>query len=95
MIHYTLEDKTFSLSYSELKEQYTRICEMGNKEFIGNLLTVLHTACMICFLKELPTYNILSDVGIIHQIVHLMEDKNDIEFLEDTRAKFKQQLELV
>ena len=94
-IHYNLEDRKFSMSYTELREEYMRVIDMTDKEFMDNLPKILHVACIICFFKEIPTYECLSDVGIIHEIAHIMEDNNPVHSLKHIRNKFKDQLELV
>lgn len=93
MIEYILQNRTFVFSYKELKESYLNVCQMTDAEFIDNLPTAIHLACAICFFKEIPTYVCLSDVGIIHELSHLLHIKNEPSIdISDIRAKFKDTL---
>jgi len=92
---YLVEGTKYSLSYSELKEQYLIHCNMTDEEFLFNLPSALHTACIICFFKEIPTYVCLSDKGIVHELVHLLHLRKDtIPELPTIRELFKNQLKL-
>lgn len=75
---------------------------MSNPEFIQNAIGALHFACVVCWLKETGSA-VLADNGIIHELVHLVEDsKKDREpdakpFAPDIarlRMDFNQVLEL-
>ncbi len=92
-IEYIVEDTKFSLSYKELKEHYTIFCEMSDQDFINNLPDAIHLACMICFLKEIPTYVCLSDKGVIHELAHLLKD-NSVSALNEIRKSFREVLRL-
>ncbi len=94
-IEYLVEGVKYSLSYSELKDEYTRHCEMSDEVFMANIQSAAHTACMICYLKEIPTYVCLYDEGIIRQLIHLMHiPKDTLPDLKEIRKLFKQQLKL-
>lgn len=93
-IEYFSGDKKFSLSYSELKENYTLYCKMSDVDFLLNLPDIIHTACIICFLKEIPTYVCLSDTGIIHELVHLLKENGTTTSIKDIRDLFKETLKL-
>lgn len=93
-IEYLSEGSKFSLSYSDLKESYSNMCEMSNSEFLKNLPDVLHLACFICFLKEIPTYVCLTDKGIIHELVHLLKQDGTTTSLVEIRELFRTTLEL-
>lgn len=90
----------YSISYNELRENYIRICQMDDKEFVEKLPEVAHLACVIAWFKEIPSYICLCDEGIIHQIIHLIhlgygKEKwaNKIE-LKKIRNQFKKELKL-
>lgn len=94
-MEYLVEGKKYNLSYSELKDNYNVICLMGDSEFMNSLPEILHLACVICYLKEIPTYVCLSDEGIIHQLVHLLHIPDDpIIDLVEIRKLFENQLKL-
>lgn len=79
----------------ELKDHYTTFCEMSDEEFKTKLSSAAHLACIICFLKEIPTSSCLSDEGIVHQLIHLMDTNDPIINLQQIRELFKKDLELV
>lgn len=64
-------------------------CDMSDADFLKNLADALHLACVICFLKEIPTYVCLSDKGIIHELVHLLKENGTTTEIEEIRDLFK------
>ena len=94
-MEYLVNNTKYSFSYKELKQTHLRFCDMDDAEFRDNLPDALHLACVICFLKETPTYICLSDEGIIHQLTHLVAGNEgpSVKF-KPIRELFKQQLEL-
>ncbi len=90
---YTLDNKKFELNYQKLKEQYSYFCGLSNSQFLMEIKEALHLSVIICFLKETPNGNCLSDTGIIHELVHLLTP-DPINDLEEIRAKFKTDLKL-
>lgn len=94
-MEYLDDGKKYRLSYQELREEYIRHLEMTDEEFMQNLPSALHLACIICFLKETPTYLTLNDTGIVHQLVHLLHfGDTPLDPLNEIRALFKLQLNL-
>lgn len=94
-MEYTLEGRTFSVSYQGLREQYLIHCNMTDEEFIKNLPSALHLATVICYFKETPAYICLCDIGIIHELVHLLHIPEDTQNrLRDIRKDFEFQLKL-
>lgn len=87
---YLVDGKQYSLSYSELKDHYITFKDMSDEEFLDNIPDILHFACIVCFLKEVPTYICLSDKGIIHELTHLLcegtreETLNEIQEVRET-----------
>lgn len=75
----------YILSYSSLREDYLRYTMMSDDEFTENLLNVLHFVCVTCWLKEKSAQWLLSDTGLIHEIVHLMLAQDDPEFTTNTK----------
>ena len=95
MIEYVLDGKSFSLSYQSLREDYYRFCNMTDEEFMNNLPSAAHLACIICFLKEAPSYVVLSDTGIIHELIHLMHiPEGNTTTLREIRKLFELWLKL-
>jgi hypothetical protein len=93
-IEYLSEGTKFSLSYKELREHYLNFCDISDSDFLKNLPEALHLACIICFLKEVPTYVCLTDKGIIHELVHLLKDNGTTTSLQEIRELFKVTLRL-
>lgn len=62
----------FSFNYLALKEDYNRFKAYSDEEFLENLPEILHFTVFICRLKEIPSYNCLGDLGIVHELVHLL-----------------------
>ena len=91
-IEYLSEGMKFSLSYQELREHYLNFCDMSDSDFLRNLPDALHLACVICFLKETPTYVCLTDKGIIHELVHLLKENGTTTSLKEIRDLFKMTL---
>ena len=95
LMEYVLDDKKFSYSYKQLKEQYLKFKEMSEEEFFSDIPRLLHFACFVGWIKELGNECLISDVGIIHELVHLLE--KDVEMVstkEELRGKFLTLLEL-
>ena len=95
MIEYNVGDTKYLLHYQELKDHYIKHLEMSDEEFMKNIPSALHLACIICFLKEIPTYACLSDKGIIHELTHLLQfGETELINLKEIRKVFKKQLKL-
>lgn len=95
MIEYVLNGHSYNMSYQQLREDYHRFCDMKDEEFLQNIPAAAHLACVICFLKEIPTYVALSDIGIVHELIHMIHipDGNTTS-LYDIRKLFEQTLRL-
>ncbi len=73
-------EKTFSLSYKELKEKYLYFDSLDEHSFFENMPQILHLICIIAFLKEIPSYLLLGDEFLIHEIVHCMDNTTDKKY---------------
>ena len=90
---YCVEEGIYSFSYQEIKEHYNKYCNMSDKEFMDDLSGALHLASFICWLKEIPSYNCLSDRGIIHQLIHLLHIPDEpLIDIKEIRKQFKKDL---
>lgn len=69
---YLVDGLKYSFSYKELKSKYNEIVLMSDSDFIDNISEVLHFACFVSYFKELPNIQTISDVGIIHELIHLL-----------------------
>ena len=90
MIEYIVDEEKYRLNYSELREEYVRHVKMSNKKFMKNLPSALHLTCVIHYLKETPSYLILKDTGLLHELIHLLHH-GETEFtnLKKIRKLFK------
>jgi hypothetical protein len=93
-MEYRIDDKHYVLSYCELKEEYLRFVNMKDEEFLQSVPAAAHLACIICWLKE-EGYWSISDVGIIHELIHLMHiPEGNTATLRDIRNLFERSLKL-
>lgn len=95
-MEYIVEGTTFDWSYNELRQNYYHFIELSDDAFLADLPAVLHFACFVCFIKEIPSYVCLSDKGIIHELIHILQSGVDgsVSRLPDIRKLFEQQLKL-
>jgi hypothetical protein len=94
-MEYVLDNRRYILSYQELKEEYDKFSGMSDEEFTQNLPAAAHLACVICFLKEVPTYICLSDIGIVHELIHLIHiPEGNTTSLKEIRKQFELWLKL-
>lgn len=97
MVDYRVDKSHYSFSYQELREDYLRFKAMTDAAFVANLVKILHFACFVCFLKDIPTEAILSDKGVIHEFVHILNQETQIDALNnlaEIREKFNKICEL-
>lgn len=92
---YLLDGKKFILSYQELREKHIELCGLSDTAFLSRLPEAIHLACFISYIKELEPEITISDVGIIHELAHLMHIPDDtIQGLKEIRKQFKNVLKL-
>lgn len=68
----------YSVSWRNLRETYIKFVDMPIDEFANNLPQITHFACIVMWMKERGQYAI-SDEGIVHELIHLMDDTYDCE----------------
>ena|ERR1043165_289384 len=67
----------YGFSYQWLKEDYRRFALMSDEDFLANIVDIVHFAVYVCYVKELQTQWVLSDTGVVHELVHLLvEERN-------------------
>lgn len=89
------DKKEFNLSYKNLKSEYIRFKDMSNEEFLSNINKAIHLATVISWFKELPNDMTISDIGIIHELIHLLDMPNEpIIDISCIRYKFNNYLKL-
>lgn len=95
-MHYLINGHQYSVSYPDLRNHYARFCEMTDQEFMDNLPAALHLACIVCWFKGVNIDKSLSDEGVVHQLVHLLNINHDqVVQLGEIRENFKEVLRLV
>lgn len=95
-MHYKQGDVTYSFSYRETRNLYRDFVEMTDDEFFGDQLPhAMHLACFIAFVKEIPTDDMLSDRGLLHEMIHHQVFKLRPAEKAKVRKLFKTLLELV
>lgn len=94
-MEYLVENTKYSYSYSDLRERYVEICNFSDKEFTDNLVKILHFTVFVCYLKELKTEHVLSDKGVIHEMVHYLEMGETTELsIKQLRELFEESIRL-
>lgn len=92
---YLVGDKRFYFSYKELKERYLEYVDYTDEMFLVNIKEILHFVVFVSYLKEIDSKALLSDDGLIHELVHLLNDVETVENLKDIRYNFKDLMRLV
>lgn len=92
MLFYEVDGSRYALSYSSLREDYLNYRLMTDEDFMANLVKILHFAVFVCFVKEAPSYVVLSDKGVIHELVHLLEFRDQ---LDDPQESFEVRLDRI
>lgn len=95
-MEYLVEGKKYNLSYSDLREKYNLFSSLSLAEFLERLPEVLHLTCIISYLKEVPSYHTLSDTGLIHELVHLLDIKNEpLIDAQKIKEQFEKEMKLI
>jgi hypothetical protein len=90
---YSVGDRKFIYDHASLRYAFDLYEKFTNEEFLENAVDILHFAVYVCWLKEIPSDECLADDGIIHELVHLIQE-NTIKHsnLENIRKKFNKTL---
>ena len=67
-----LEDKKYCMKYQDLKEKFLSFEAMSDEDFKKNFNEALHLVCVVSYIKDTPSYILLSNVGLIHEMVHYL-----------------------
>jgi hypothetical protein len=78
---YRLQDRhgmchTYSISSIELREAYQRFLTMTDEEFLQEVPNVLHYVSIVSWIREVELDELVSDLGLIHRLVHLLAGTN-------------------
>ena len=70
--NYSIGKNKYSIEIKKLKEYYLEYIELSDSEFMERLPEITHLACILSYLDRLGTMHVLSDEGLVHQLIHLM-----------------------
>lgn len=93
-MEYLVDNKKFSFSYKETKELYLEFKEMSDEVFFSDIPKLLHFVCFVGWFKELGMESLISDVGIIHELVHILDGTETVLTKKEIRNNFNKLLEL-
>lgn len=86
---YKVDNKEYNYNASILRIHYKELKDMNDDEFIENIFKALHFACFMSFVKKINHIEILSDHGVIHELVHLGNSSTrDFTDIQEVRNKF-------
>lgn len=98
---YLVDDIKYHFSYPELETFYLQFKDLSDEEFLNSLTKIIHFCCFVSYLKELPNECTISDLGLIHELIHLklcIEDsfmpESKIELLKKVRHQFNYLMQL-
>jgi len=95
-MEYLINGNKYNLSYVELRDKYNEICSLSLQSFLARLPEVLHLACVISFLKEIPNEHIVGDEGLIHELVHLLHIPDEpLVCAEKIKEQFETEMKLI
>lgn len=90
---YKIGDKLYAFNKKDVRLTYYDFLSMEDDEFLENIVSALHFAVYVCWIKDIPTDDCLSDEGIIHELVHLLkENTKKYTDLVKVRKNFKEKL---
>lgn len=91
---YTVNNKKFSFSYKELKNQYEEFRDMSDEEFFSDIPKLLHFVSFVAFLKEISTNTLLCDDGLLHELIHILNGVEEVTSKNEIRYMFNVLMEL-
>lgn len=87
---YRVGETNYEYDPAKLMRTYELICDYSDEEFMDNLAKILHFSSFMCFVLNLSNIETLSDKGIIHELIHLLNDNTrDYTDIKDVRKKFE------
>ena len=85
---YIISDKKFNLNYTELVEIYKEIVGYTDSKFLKEIPKILHFICIVSYLKSTPTYLLMGDDCLVHELTHIMCGVENIKPLNEIREDF-------
>ena len=95
-------ERTLHFNLGYLQRQFVDYCAISDKEFIQKLVQITHFATIVAYYKGLKAIDTISDIGIVHHLVHLMHHKEGgltlgkpyAQYLTETRKEFARLLKI-
>lgn len=92
----------YRFSLTQLRNDYEYYTEMNDKLFKDSLVEACHFACIVSYYKNLTPHQTVSDIGIVHEIVHYMHHlksglglgEGSDQALKTLRENFKELLKI-
>lgn len=91
---YPHSNTIYRLSYKDLQKDFESFQAMTDKQFVKNLPKIIHYACIVCYLKEKPL-EVISDEGIIHELVHCLTNTFGQMPIKELRQLFELECVLI
>lgn len=87
-MQYIIDNKKFNFSYKELRTQYYEYKNMTDFVFFADIPKLLHFVTFVGWIKELPAESLLSDVGLIHELIHILDETETVLTKQEIRENF-------
>lgn len=86
------ETKLYGVKAEELAVAFESLVACSDAELTSRLPGALHYACIVGWLREIPPDLLLSDTGVIHELVHVLTDTGTVGTLQEVRRQFAEML---
>lgn len=71
---YRVGDRLFAYDEKSLRYAFNTYKNYSDEEFLEDIPNILHYAVYVCWIKEVPSDDCLADDGIVHELVHLLNE---------------------
>ncbi len=96
-MEYLVDKSRYSFNYQNRHDDFLKYKEMSDAEFVENALPALHFAMHICYVKQMGGEATISDKGVCHQLLHLLDNdcrEHALIELDEIRGQFNRVCEL-
>ena len=91
--NYKVGDKRYSVSHRDLVKYYEEYVKLSSAEFMERLPEILHLVCIVSYIDDFTTKEVLSDEGLLHQLIHLLHIPDEpMIVLNDIMTQFEVEL---
>lgn len=88
-MEYIVNKNRYHFSYKELRELYIEFINLTDEAFFSNIPKLLHFISFVAFLKEIDTNTLLSDEGLLHELIHMLNGLEVTTSKEEVRSMFE------